>query len=145
MSRILSFRGLLAHNKQEQISLHTIKGQVGYQVKKLEVISSLPATTTQESVIKVFKVSGKTIDETIDFSDNELLAAAYFEGHSNSTNFGGSVIVFDNEIVNHDIYVMCFDGSGGSQPVNYYLELEQIALDINEATVTTLKNIRNNA
>lgn len=144
MSRIVSFRGLMAHGTQERISLHTIKGQTGYQVKKLEVISSLPATTTQESVIKIFKVDGKTINEDIDFSDNQLLAAAYFEGHSNSTNFGGTVILFDNEIVNQDIYVMCFDASGGSQPVNYYLELEQMPLDLNEATVSTLKNIRNN-
>jgi hypothetical protein len=140
---IKSFRGLIAHDTQDTVSLHTNDGSTGYRIKKLEVISSLPATTTQESVIKIFKVDGKTIDETIDFSDNTLLAAAYFEGHSNSTNFGGRVIIFDNETFNQDIYIMSFDGSGGSQPVNYYIELEQVKLDLNENTVATLKDIRN--
>jgi hypothetical protein len=143
MSKIKSFRGLIAHNTQDTIVLHTNTGSTGYRINKLEVISSLPATTTQESVIKIFKVDGKTIDETIDFSDNTLLATAYFEGHSNSTTFGGTVIIFDNEIFNQDIYIMCFDGSGGSQPVNYYMELEQVKLDLNENTVATLKDIRN--
>ncbi len=140
---IKSFRAKIAHNTQQTVSLHTNDGSIGYRIKKLEVISSLPATQTQESVIKVFKIDGKTIDETIDFSDNTLLAAAYFEGHSNSTNFGGRVIIFDNEVFNQDIYVMCFDASGGSQPINYYIELEMIKLDIGENTVATLKDIRN--
>ena len=30
-----------------------------------------------------------------------------------------------------------------SRPVNYYVELEQMKLDLNENTVATLKDIRN--
>ncbi len=139
---IKSFRAKIAHNTQQTVSLHTNDGSIGYRIKKLEVISSLPATQTQESVIKVFKIDGKTIDETIDFSDNTLLAAAYFEGHSNSTNFGGRVIIFDNEVFNQDIYVV-HRSEGTAQPVNYYIELEQVKLDLQENTVATLKDIRN--
>jgi len=145
MSRIVSFRGLIANGLQDTIHLHTTDGSTGYRIKTLNLISSLPASTTQESVVKVFKVDGKTIDATIDFSDNTLLATGYFEGHSNSTTFGGTVIVFDNEIFNQDIFIMGIDGSGGAQPINYYIELEQMPLDLNENTVATLKDIRNQA
>ena len=145
MSRIVSFRGQLANEVQDTIHLHTTDGSTGYRIKTLNLISSLPATTTQETVVKIFKIDGKTIDATIDFSDNTLLAAGYFEGHSNSTTFGGTVIIFDNEIFNQDIFIMGFDGSGSAQPINYYIELEQMALDLNENTVATLKDIRNQA
>jgi hypothetical protein len=145
MSRIVSFRGQIANEVQDTIHLHTTDGSTGYRIKTLNLISSLPASTTQETVVKVFKIDGKTIDATIDFSDNTLLAAGYFEGHSNSTTFGGTVIIFDNEIFNQDIFIMGIDGSGSAQPINYYIELEQMALDLNENTVATLKDIRNQA
>jgi len=145
MSRIVSFRGLLANGLQDTVSLHTTDGATGYRIKSLRLIASVPATTTQESIVKIFKVDGKPIDAIIDFSDNTLVAAGYFEGHSNSTTFGGTVIVFDNEIFNQDIFIMGIDGSGSAQPINYYIELEQMPLDLNENTVATLKDIRNQA
>jgi hypothetical protein len=145
MSRIVSFRGQIANEVQDTIHLHTTDGSTGYRIKTLNLISSLPASTTQETVVKVFKIDGKTIDATIDFSDNTLLAAGYFEGHSNSTTFGGTVIIFDKEIFNQDIFIMGIDGSGSAQPINYYIELEQMPLDLNENTVATLKDIRNQA
>ena len=52
-------------------------------------------------------------------------------------------IVFDNEKFNQDIYVTCKDISDGEK-CNYYIELEQSKLDLNEQTVATLKDIRNN-
>ena len=45
-------------------------------------------------------------------------------------------------IFNQDIYVTHKDVAVG-QTVNYYIELEQIKLDLNENTVATLKDIRN--
>ena len=47
-----------------------------------------------------------------------------------------------NEIFNQDIYITHVD-SDASAPINYYIELEQIKLDLNENTVATLKDIRN--
>ena len=140
---IKTFRGLIAHDTQDTVVLHTNDGSTGYRIVKLQILSQAPASTTQESVLKIFKIDGKTLDANIDFSDNTLLAAAYFEGHSNSTEFGGLAVIFDGEIFNQDIYVQNFDGSGGSKSINYYIELEQMSLDINENTVATLKDIRN--
>jgi len=139
---IKTFRGLLATGGQDRIRLSTIKGKVGYRIVKFELISKAPASTTQETVVKIVKNDGETIDANIDFTDSGLLAAGYFEGHSNSTDFGGTIIVFDGEIFNQDIFVMGVDGSGSGMPINYYLELEVVPLDDAGAEYTTLKDLR---
>ena len=51
------------------------------------------------------------------------------------------ITIFDNTIVNQDIYITHSD-IVGTTPCNYYLELEQVKLDLNENTVATLKDIR---
>jgi len=139
---IKTFRGLLADGGQDRIRLQTIRGKVGYKIVKLALISKTPATTTQETVYKIYKKDGQTIDANIDFTDSDLLAAGYYESNFNSTDFGGTIIIFDNEVFNQDIYVMAVDGSGNSQSVNYYLELEVIPLDDAGAEYTTLKDMR---
>ena len=52
------------------------------------------------------------------------------------------IVTFDNEIFNQDIYVTN-KGQDNPSPVNYYIELEVVKLDLNENTVATLKDIRN--
>ncbi len=139
---IKSFRGLIADDVQDTISLHTNDGSVGYKVVKLQILPQ-NFNTTDEYNVKIFKISQTTNTTTFDFSDNTLLAGAYFE-NSSSVGAEGSfegTVVFDNEIFNQDIYVSAKSQSGGA--VNYYIELEQIKLDLNENTVATLKDIRN--
>ena len=50
-------------------------------------------------------------------------------------------IIFDDKIINQDIYVTHMD-IGGSENNNYYIELEQLSLNLSEATVATLKDMR---
>ena len=59
---------------------------------------------------------------------------------SNSTV--NHIVTFDGEIFNQDIFVTHVDTEGALE-CNYYIELEQMALDLNEQTVATLKDIRN--
>ena len=105
-----------------------------------------PGNTAQESLVKIYKIEQTgspavpTLGATVDFSDNTLLAAAYQDTNVHPTE----VIVFDNEIFNQDIYVTYTDNGGGTnEDINYYIELEQIRLDLSENTVATLKDIRN--
>ena len=49
----------------------------------------------------------------------------------------------NNEKFNQDIFVTVSDANAGSVRCNYYIELEQMSLDLSEQTVTTLKDIRN--
>jgi len=140
---IRSFRGKIASGATETIVLHTNDGKTGYRIVKFEMITPNPGTTDYEHIIKIWKTSGETADEEIDFSNNRLLAAGFTEGAA-ATNFIGNPlsIIFDNEVFNQDIYITQFDAKS-ALACNYYIELEQIKLDLNESTVATLKDIRN--
>ena len=146
---IKTYRGTLADGNVARVRLGTNQGLVGYNMKKLQVITENPASDTAELVVKVFSVEPEmdpsgayTVDATVNLGIPTLLAVCYFEGHSNSTTFGGETIIIDSVTVNQDIFVTLSDGSGGGKGGNYYIELEQVKLDLNEATVATLKDMR---
>ena len=139
---IKSFRGLLAQDAIDTIILHTNTGSTGYKVKKFELIPNNPGTETPESVVKIYKIPQTTATSVIDFSDNTMLAAAYYSGE-NTPNFPQDLsVIFDNEIFNQDIFVTHKNDSEANA-MNYYIELEQVSLDLSENTVATLKDIRN--
>jgi len=141
---IKTFRGLITSGTQDIIRLRTNDGKIGYQIKKLQVITNAPTTVSAEAVIKIYSVPQTTITATIDFSDNELLAVALWTSASSSHTYPEDLsVVFDNMVFNQDIYVTHENSNTPYDPCNYYIELEQIKLDLNENTVATLKDIRN--
>ena len=143
MSKIKSFRGMLADGSIDTISLHTIDGSMGYKIVHFTIMPENPGTTDFEHSIKIYKIPQTTATADINYSDNTLLAAAFTEGN-NSSNFIGQPLVtfFDNEIFNQDIYITHVDAKGALN-CNYYIELEQVKLDLTENTIATLKDIRN--
>ena len=139
---IKTFRGLIGDEEQDTISLHTNDGSTGYRIIKFQVMGP-DSSETAEATIKIYKVKQTTIDGDIDFSDNTLLAAAIYQQNATGQNYPiDSVIIFDNEIFNQDIYISQ-RGDAASAKMNYYIELEQVKLDLNENTVATLKDLRN--
>jgi len=139
---IKSFRGLLASGGQVTIRLGTIRGEVGYRIKKFQIMAQQPGTQGSELTGKIYIYSQDSVDSLIDFSNSELLGVGYQE-HNSATNSQESLIViFDNTVFNQDIFITAFDDGGSSLATNYYLELEQVKLDVNEATVATLKDMR---
>ena len=141
---IKTFRGKIASSGQDTIVLHTNDGSMGYRIVRFEMITPKPGTTDYEHIIKIWKVSQTTFDEDIDFSDQTLLGAGFTEGAA-ATNFIGNplTVIFDNEIFNQDIFITQFDAKGGNLACNYYIELEQVKLNLDESTVATLKNLKN--
>ena len=139
---IKSFRGLLADQTIDIITLHTNSGLVGYRIVKFQIFPH-NFNTTDEYNIKIYKIPQTSTSTTHDFSDQTLLASAYFENGSGVGSEGTfhNTVVFDNQVINQDIYITAGSQSGNS--CNYYIELEQIKLDLNESTVATLKDIRN--
>jgi len=141
---IKTFRGLMPDDTQDTIVLHTNDGSTGYRIIKMQLIPNAPGSATAEHIVKIYKVSQTTNDSTIDFSDNTLLGA----GYSNNDTAGDdnppvvNAVIFDQEIFNQDIYVT-HKIRNGTGSINYYIEMEQIKLDLNENTVATLKDIRN--
>ena len=137
-----SFRGMMADGAIDTIHLATKDGSTGYRINKLDIIDGAPGTTNPELVLKIYSVPQTTANGLIDFSDNTLLAIAYYSESSATSQAGFKTIIFDNAVFNQDIYITAVDVAE-SNVTNYYIELEQIKLDLSENTVATLKDIRN--
>jgi len=143
MSRIISYRGLIKSDGQDTIPIQTIRGLIGYRIVKFQVFPRNFGTADYEAVMQIWKVPQTAPTNVVDFSDPTLLGIASWSSNSNvTTEVSGTHIIFDNETFNQDIYITLKDTQSGY--INYYIELEQRPLALDEATVATLKDIRNN-
>jgi len=141
---IKTFRGLIADDTIDTIALHTSDGSTGYRIVKLEAIGEAPGVTAGgEHVIQIFTTPPTDANGEINFSNQDLLGCVYVADDTSGVGRVGKIIIFDKMIFNQDIYVTHEDVGSGSKNCNYYIELEQVKLDIGENTVATLKDIRN--
>ena len=139
---IKSFRGQIVDGGQDAIVLHTNTGSTGYRIVKFMLMSVDPSENA-ESVMKIYKIFQQSVDANIDFNDQTLLGAGIITQSSTSqSNPEDQTIFFDNEIFNQDIY-LTLKGVDNTPSINYYIELEQIKLDLSDNTMATLKDIRN--
>ena len=141
VTMIKSFRGMIVDGGQDTIPLRTNDGSTGYRIVRFEIVTTAPGTASSENVVKIFKVLQSTVDATIDMTNNKLLGAAIY--HENTAIYVIHTIFFESEVFNQDIYVTNSDAGAAGSSCNYYIELEQIKLDLGESTVATLKDIRN--
>tara|TARA_Y100000401_G_C8163735_1_gene145586 strand:+ start:103 stop:540 length:438 start_codon:yes stop_codon:yes gene_type:complete len=141
--KVKTFKGLIKHDEVIQLRLSTKQGLVGYKIHKFELIPQDPSGNSGTNICKVFTVPQTTTSSTIEF-DNPTLIAACVDPH-NASAFQydpNPTIIVDNVTVNQDLYITHNDPDGNSTSTNFYLELEQVKLDVNEATVATLKDMR---
>jgi len=135
---VKTFRGLLADGGQDRIRLQTIKGKVGYRVVKFQIMPNTPGVNI-DSLVKITKTdSGVAPTNAVNFSDSDLLGAAWSYNDTYETDM---MIIFDNEIFNQDIFIEHHEDKA-SQSINYYIELEVIPLDDKGAEYTTVKDLR---
>ena len=138
---IKTFRGLLANGDQDTIRLSTNNGLTGYKIKSLRLFPEKFGEDAYESVVLVFKYEQDAVTAVVNFDDPTLLAAGSYSSHPNAHLYADDEdVVFDNVTFNQDIFITHSDPQGSS--MNYYLELEQVRLDVNEAAITTLKDMR---
>ena len=143
---IKTFRGILTQDSnhitnQVRIRLSTMRGEIGYVIRKFQIINKDPRDLAAECIGKVFTVKQDTVTDTIDFSDSTLLAVSYFTNSDNPAYVADNIVIFDAVKFNQDIY-LTIHSDHDDKDANYYLELEQFKLDLNEATVATLKDMR---
>jgi len=140
---IKSYRGILDDEGQDRIRLGTPQGKMGYKISKFQLMVTAPGSTTQQSVVKIYKTKQSTIDGTVDFSNDSLLGVGYQGDATGDINnaLPTNAVIFDNEIFNQDLYVTHKDVDVG-KACNYYIELEQVKLNENEALVAIVKNLR---
>ena len=135
-----TFKGLMSNDSQVRIRLSTNNGLTGYKIVKFQVF---PFDDSEiEATMKVYSVKQDTFENTANFDDPTLLSAIYFSMSSNTQLYPeDTTVVVDDKIVNQDIFITlrCHNAAAD---LNYYLELEQVKLDLNEATVATLKDMR---
>ena len=137
---IKTFKGQLADGAQDRIRISTIKGKVGYRIIKFQLFPAVQ-DSAKDSLVVILKKDPGAVVTTVDFTNEDVLAAALMY---NGTYEVQESVVFDQEIFNQDIYVTNND-SIGSNAMNYYIELETIALTDMSAEYTTIKDIRTNS
>jgi hypothetical protein len=139
---IKTFRGKMINDAIDTIHLHTNDGKTGYKIIDFVVF---PTTDDNiESTLKIYSIlqTGLATND-IDFSDNTLLAAAFYTQSQTGSSYPQDMtIFFDNVIFNQDIYVT-LSGHNYTADMNYMVKLEQMPLDLSSNTVATLKDIRN--
>ena len=65
---IKSFRGRIADEGDDTITLHTINGSMGYRIKKFQIIPNDPTDNTATAcVMKIYSVPQSSTTDTIDF------------------------------------------------------------------------------
>ena len=138
---IKTFRGQLEDGGQDHIRLQTIKGKVGYRIAKFQIMGPEPGEQHMEHTVKIYKDEQSTINNTVNFSSSSFLGVAYLQDNHALGEISSMDIIFDREVFNQDIFVTHVD-TQGSEPCNYYLELEVVRLTDSDAELTTLKDIR---
>jgi len=143
---IKTFRGLMADDTQDIIRLHTIDGSMGYRIVKFELFPYAPggSGTNSEHTVQIWTIPQTSIDIVTDFSDQTLLGAGMMAvSASGVANPSVLNVIFDNMTFNQDIFITHKESAASSEPINYYIELEQMKLDLSESTAASLKDIRN--
>jgi hypothetical protein len=135
-----TFKGKIADNEIKRIRLSTNDGLTGYKITKFQIMPTTDVEAENTLLIKSTKPSSAT--NTIDFDDPTLLGAAFFSMHSTTQSYPEDLIfVLDSKIINQDIFITN-KGHNFTPTLNYYIELETVKLDLSEATVATLKDMR---
>jgi hypothetical protein len=143
MSKTISFKGQIPIGEQDRIRLKTNNGKTGYKITKFQVLPGRPGVDDVELVCQIFKKDQTgSITSEVNFTDSDLLAVAYYQDDLQNHYASSTDILFDNEKFNQDIFVTMTDASGATNPANYYIELEVMALSDLEATMLTLQSIR---
>lgn len=138
---IKTFRGQLADEEQETIRLSTNDGLTGYRIKQFQLMPANPGGQDSVNVVKIFTYEQGTPVATVDFSDETMLAAGVCQNTASYAYGEYTTIVFEDRVFNQDIFVSQKDYATG-EAINYYIELEQVKLGLDEATVATLKDMR---
>jgi len=103
---IKTFRGLIAHETIEQITLHTNTGSTGYRINKFQLYPNKPGDEHYLSAVKIYSIPQYgTPDEVTDFSDPTLLACAFFQDNSDKAYPADLDVVFDKITFNQDIFI----------------------------------------
>ena len=137
-----SFRGILDDGEQQQIHLAGGDSETGYKLVKLQLMPYVfgAGSGELESVVQIFKQKQNAAEELIDFSKDDLLGAAIINNDSNADQYPTVLTtVFDNEVVNQDLYITHKNNHSDAAKVSYYFELEEVKMKDSEIAVVNYR------
>jgi len=137
--KVHSFRGLLGDGGQDEINLERSNLNLAYRVIKFQGFPNLPATVDQESVLLLWREEQTSIPTSapeVDFTNQDLLAAAYYVGMNSTYGYSSDIVVFDTTLFSRNIFVTHTEGVGSFKQ-NYYIEIEEVP--VTAATLMQLK------
>jgi len=129
--KVHSFRGLLTNvdgGNQHKIRIQGPVGAIAWRITKFQVMQTEPGQVTVEHTLKIYREEQTTIDNAVNFADNELLGMAYYttSQYPESSSGGYNTVIFDNALFVRNIWVTHEDTAGSSESANYYIELEEV-------------------
>ena len=124
--KVHSFRGLLGNGGQDEIRLERQNLNVAYRIVKFEIMTKVLAAAAVEHTVKIYREQQSSIDNTVDFTDVDLLAAGVTVSRSDAYNAPLSAItIFDNILFSRNIFVTHTEGEN-TEDCNYYIEIEEV-------------------
>ena len=140
-----TFRALMTKDDIIKIPLHnsTEPGQA-FKIRKLMVMpNDVDGSTSHECSVQVFSVNPGVARIDIDFSDDTLLGAVYYARSLQTAapyviDAASTSIIFDNTLINQDIYITYNSGQSG-QKINVYMELEELNISKGEQAVVNFR------
>ena len=147
-----TFRGTIQEDEQIKIRLSTKDGLTGYKIAKLQGMpmdTMGSSNTANEAILSVWAVEpgyvpGSSGTNYVNFDAPTLLGVFYFLRDQGVVAVTSETIIIDDKKFNQDIFILYGDSQTNNVGFNYYLELEQVKLDLSEATVATLRDMRGN-
>jgi len=145
---IKTFRGKMSTGDTQRIRLSTNNGLTGYRIVKFNVMPTKFWNGDYESTFIISKnplpdvTSPLAPNDTVDFTDPNVIAASIWSSRGAAETYTEDLtVIMDNMTFNQDIYISYYD-TKTNDGQNYMVELEQVKLDLSEATVATLKDMR---
>ena len=138
MSKMKTFTGRLVsdNNAENQDTIHLSGGDSStcYRIHKLELISTSEHADIG-AVVKIYQNYQNIVTEVIDFKEDALLGAAIYRQDTGNNYPLSTVVTFDNEVFNQDIFITYKDNETSSSQINYLLVLEEIKVKDAELAV----------
>jgi hypothetical protein len=142
-----SYRALMEQDDILRIPLSNMtQPEQGYKIRKLQIMpNDVDGSTSHECAIQVFLKNPGLARVDINFSDDTLLAAAYYARSAQGSSpyvidSATESVIFDNTVFNQDIYVTYGTGQSG-QKINFYLELEEVTMSKAEQAVVNFNAV----
>ena len=124
--KVHSLRGLLINGGQDKIGIQGSVGAIAWRITKFEILPKDPFNAgTAKYVMKVYRESQSAIDDSVNFTDSELLGAATYMETTDLDQAGYGTVIFDNALFSRNIYVTHSE-TVSSASCNYYIELEEV-------------------